>query len=149
MPNNEDWSSRQDKAGKRSAGGEVRGVCVASLLINDAQALVLVIPLLAVRARGFYCLFLLCLLPSDGWLGGVIPVSPHQQQYFAAERWRRLLGVPPFSVGSWDEGHGHLHTTPLLKEGAWRALALSCLAINVPAGFPQGSRCHLYIQKMK
>lgn len=52
MPNNEDWSSRQDKAGKRSAGGEVRGVCVASLLINDAQALVPGNPLVSSQSKG-------------------------------------------------------------------------------------------------
>lgn len=38
--NNEGWSVQQDEAGKKSVGGEVRGVRVASLLINDAQALV-------------------------------------------------------------------------------------------------------------
>lgn len=69
---------------------------------------------------------------------GVIPVCPHQQQYFAAERWRRVLGVPPFSVGSWDEGHGHLHTTPLLKEGAWQSLSPELPGHKRPCGVSPG-----------
>ena len=76
----------------------MRGVRVASLLINDPQVLVHGKPLISRQSEGI--LLPVPPLPVPKWwmAGGVIPVSLHQQQCFAGGRWRCERWVSPISL---------------------------------------------------